>query len=214
MRRLTVAGAAALTADWTGSGNSVTDIRPTAGQREHRGKSGRPAQRTIVFVLALFSTIGCLCARSTAAAPLSIRLWPAGPPGVNSTEAADNPMLTLYLPDKDSASGTAIVICPGGGYARLAMNYEGHEICQWLNSIGIAGIIVDYRHRGKGYTHPAPLRDAQRALRTIRARADEWKIRPNRIGVMGFSAGGHLASSAGTHFDPGDLTSDDPVEHV
>lgn len=181
---------------------------------QHCSKSARPEKRTIVFVLAWFSVIGCLCARTIAAAPLSIRLWPDGPPGVNSPDPADNPVLTLYLPEENLASGTAIVICPGGGYARLAMNYEGHEICQWLNSIGIAGIIVDYRHRGKGYTHPAPLHDAQRALRTIRARADEWKIGPNRIGVMGFSAGGHLASSAGTHFDPGDPAADDRVEQV
>jgi acetyl esterase/lipase len=94
------------------------------------------------------------------------------------------------------------VIFPGGGYGHLAMDHEGHQIAQWLNSIGVAGFIVKYRHRnsGAGYGHPAPIQDAQRAIRMVRSRAGEWGIDAGRIGIIGFSAGGHLASSAGTHF--------------
>ena len=104
------------------------------------------------------------------------------------------------------------MVCPGGGYGGLAMDHEGHQIGQWLNSLGIAAFICDYRHRGKGYGHPAPLMDAQRALRTVRARAGEFGVKPDRIGILGFSAGGHLASTALTHFDGGNGESDDPIE--
>ena len=95
--------------------------------------------------------------------------------------------------------------------AHLAMDHEGHEIAAWLNSLGVAAFICDYRHRGKGYGHPAPLEDAQRALRTVRSRAAEWHIDPERVGILGFSAGGHLASTAATHFDSGDPDSQDLV---
>jgi len=176
--------------------------------------SGQLAQFKIIIMLVAAGVAGLSCNPTIAASPSVMRLWPDAPPGVDSTSSADNPTLTLYLPDAETAAWPAIVICPGGGYARLAMTYEAHDICRWLNSIGVAGIILDYRHRGKGYPHPAPLHDTQRAIRTVRARAGEWKIHTNRIGIMGFSAGGHLASSAGTHFDRGHPGSDDPVERV
>ena len=96
----------------------------------------------------------------------------------------------------------------------LAIDHEGRQIAQWFNSFGVAGFMLEYRHRGRGYGHPAPLQDAQRAIRTVRARAAEWKIAPDRIGIMGFSAGGHLASTAGTHFDRGNPQADDPIERV
>ncbi|MGD8785976.1 MAG: alpha/beta hydrolase [Phycisphaerales bacterium] len=129
-------------------------------------------------------------------------LWPNGAPGAKGSEDGDKPTLTIYLPPKEKANGTAVVICPGGGYGHLAMDHEGHQVAQWLNSLGVAGFILKYRHRnsGAGYGHPAPLQDAQRAVRMVRGRAKEWSIDPNRIGILGFSAGGHLASSAGTHF--------------
>lgn len=129
-------------------------------------------------------------------------LWPDGAPGAKGTADGDKPALTIYLPDKEKATGAAVVIFPGGGYGHLAMDHEGHQIAQWLNSIGVAGFIVKYRHRnsGAGYGHPAPIQDAQRAIRTVRSRAGEWGVDPGRIGIIGFSAGGHLASSAGTHF--------------
>jgi acetyl esterase/lipase len=130
-------------------------------------------------------------------------LWPNGAPGAKGTADGDKPSLTIYLPEKEKATGAAVVIFPGGGYGHLAMDHEGHQIAQWLNSIGVAGFIVKYRHRnsGAGYGHPAPIQDAQRAIRMVRSRAKEWGIDPGRIGIIGFSAGGHLASTAGTHFN-------------
>jgi acetyl esterase/lipase len=151
---------------------------------------------------------------ASAAEPKTELLWPNGAPGAKGDAPNDKPLLTIYLADPDKATGAAVVICPGGGYGGLAMNHEGHQIAQWFNSFGVAGIIVEYRHRGKGYGHPAPLEDAQRAIRTVRSRAAEWKIDPAKIGIMGFSAGGHLASTAGTHFDKGNSQAADPVERV
>jgi len=129
-------------------------------------------------------------------------LWPGGAPGAKGTAAGDTPTLTIYLPEKSKATGTAVVICPGGGYGHLAMDHEGHQIAQWLNSFGVAGFILQYRHRnsGAGYGHPAPLQDAQRAVRTVRSKAEQWGVKPDRIGILGFSAGGHLTSTALTHF--------------
>jgi len=129
-------------------------------------------------------------------------LWSDGAPGAKGSEDGDKPTLTIYLPPGEKATRAAVVICPGGGYGHLAMDHEGHQIAQWLNSFGVAGFILQYRHSksGAGYGHPAPLQDAQRAVRTVRARAKDWNVDPGRIGILGFSAGGHLASSAGTHF--------------
>jgi len=141
-------------------------------------------------------------------------LWPQGAPGAKGEQPADKPTLTFFLPEEAKAVGTAVVICPGGGYGGLAVDHEGRQIAQWFNQFGVAGIVLEYRHRGRGYGHPAPLQDAQRAIRTVRARAAEWKIAPDRIGIMGFSAGGHLASTAGTHFDKGDPNSADPIERI
>src|ERR1051325_6785442 len=117
----------------------------------------------------------------------------------------------VHLPPADKANGAAVVICPGGGYGGLAMSYEGHDVARWLNSLGVAGIVLKYRHAPK-YQHPVPLHDAQQALRFLRAHAEEWKIDPNRVGILGCSAGGHLASSAGTHFDTGDPLASDSVK--
>lgn len=129
-------------------------------------------------------------------------LWPDGAPGAKGNKDGDKPTLTIYLPAKEKATGAAVVIFPGGGYGHLATDHEGHQIARWLNSFGVAGFILKYRHRnsGAGYGHPAPLQDAQRAIRMVRSRAKQWNIDPGRIGIIGFSAGGHLASSAGTHF--------------
>ena len=155
-----------------------------------------------------------LCCAVHAAPPKVELLWPHGAPGAKGDQAGDKPNLTIYLPAKDKACGTAIVICPGGGYGNLAMDHEGHQVAKWLNGIGVAGFILTYRHSGTGYRHPAPLQDAQRAIRTVRARAGAWGVDPGRIGIMGFSAGGHLASTAGTHFDGGRKDADDPIERV
>ena len=141
-------------------------------------------------------------------------LWPAGAPGAKGTSDNDKPTLTISLPPEDKATGAAVVVCPGGGYGGLAMSYEGIDVGQWLNSFGVAAFVLKYRHKGSGYQHPAPLEDAQRAIRTVRARASEWKVDPARIGILGFSAGGHLASSAGTHFDSGDKNATDPIQRI
>lgn len=154
---------------------------------------------TVLLLITILMTLST--ARAAGSHEVKL-LWPDGAPGAKGTEDGDKPSLTIYLPPEEKATGAAVVICPGGGYGHLAMDHEGHQIAQWLNSFGVAGFILKYRHRnsGAGYGHPAPLQDAQRAVRTVRARAKEWKVDPGRIGILGFSAGGHLASSAGTHF--------------
>ncbi len=141
-------------------------------------------------------------------------LWPHGAPGARGDEEGDKPTLTVYLPPKGEATGTGVVICPGGGYGNLAMHHEGHQVARWLSANGIAGFILKYRHRGNGYGHPAPLQDAQRAIRVVRSRAREWNVDPQRIGILGFSAGGHLASTVGTHFDKGQADADDPIDRA
>ena len=143
-------------------------------------------------------------------------LWSDGAPGAKGSEDGDKPNLTIYRPPREKATGAAVVICPGGGYGHLAMDHEGHQIAQWLNSFGVAGFILQYRHSrsGAGYGHPAPLQDAQRAVKTVRARAKEWDVDPARIGILGFSAGGHLASSAGTHFQNRYSDAKDSIDKV
>ena len=130
-----------------------------------------------------------------------IRLWPNAAPGAVGNQAEDIPTLTPYLPPRDQATGAAVVVCPGGGYGHLA-DHEGKPVAEWLNTLGIAAFVLKYR-LGPRYKHPAPMLDAQRAIRTVRARAAEWNLDPHRIGILGFSAGGHLASTAATHFDGG-----------
>ncbi|MDX1948733.1 MAG: alpha/beta hydrolase [Pirellulaceae bacterium] len=147
-----------------------------------------------------------------AAEPTTELLWPKGAPGALGDADKDKPTLIIHLPEKPCGAG--IVVCPGGGYGGLAMDHEGKQIAEWLNANHIAAFILNYRHRGKGYGHPAPLSDAQRALRTVRARAQEFGIEPGKIGILGFSAGGHLTSSAVTHFDAGNAKSDDPIEQA
>jgi acetyl esterase/lipase len=140
-------------------------------------------------------------------------LWPKGAPGALGSEAVDKPSLTIYLPPAANANGTAVVVCPGGGYGGLASDHEGKQPAEWLNAHGVAAFVLKYR-LGPRYHHPAMIQDAQRALRIVRARAKEWNLDPKRIGIWGFSAGGHLASTAGTHFDEGKSDADDPIERV
>ena len=145
---------------------------------------------------------------SFAAEPVVQPLWPDGPP-LGEKATADDPELTIYLPEQPN--GAAVVIYPGGGYSGLAMDHEGHQVAQWLNNFGVAGIIVSYR-RGPGAGHPVPLMDAQNAIRTVRSNSKKWHIDPDRVGVLGFSAGGHLASSTGLHFDLGEPDASDPID--
>ncbi len=141
-------------------------------------------------------------------------LWPTDAPGALRPPAGTEstfeggrmkmievPQYWVHLPEKEKATGAAVVIFPGGGYGILAMEHEGHEYAKWLNERGIAGIVVKYRvGAGLGYEYPVPFLDARRAIRTVRAHAAEWDIKPDRIGVMGSSAGGHLASLCATRF--------------
>jgi acetyl esterase/lipase len=149
-----------------------------------------------------------------AAEPERIPLWADGAPGEPATKPDDQPVLFLHRPAADKANGTAVVICPGGGYGHLAIDYEGHEEAEWFNTMGVTAFVLKYRHNASGHKHPVPMMDGQRALRTVRARAGEWGIDPARIGVMGFSAGGHLASTLATHFDTGDAKATDPIDRV
>jgi acetyl esterase/lipase len=139
-------------------------------------------------------------------------LWPGGAPGALGTADADKPTLSIYRPTVP-ANGTAVVVCPGGGYRNLAIDHEGDQIARWLNSIGIAAFVLKYR-LGPNYHHPIELGDAQRAIRMVRSRAAEFGVAGDRIGIWGFSAGGHLASSAATHFDGGNSGAEDAVERV
>ena len=134
---------------------------------------------------------------------VSVELWLGGAPGAKGKEAKDKPTITVYLPMGSNATGIGVVICPGGGYGHLAMDHEGRQIAEWLNSFGVAGVVVNYRHMGKGYGYPAPLDDAHRAMRFVRSNAGLWGIDADKIGVIGFSAGGHLASTTATLFDKG-----------
>lgn len=147
------------------------------------------------------------------AEPLApIPLWPNGAPGALGTADHDIPSLTAFLPAADKATRAAIVICPGGGYGGLA-DHEGRGYAEWLAENGIAGLVLKYRLGSKGYRHPAMLNDASRAVRLARSKAAEWKLDVKRIGIMGSSAGGHLASTLLTHFDAGKPDDADPIEH-
>jgi acetyl esterase/lipase len=138
-------------------------------------------------------------------------LWADGAPGSLGDKAPYEPSLTIWLPPAAKANGAAVIICPGGGYGHLAVGHEGKDVAAWLNSLGVAGFMLKYRH-SPHYRHPYPLMDAQRAVRTVRARAKEWRVDPARIGILGFSAGGHLASTAITHLDAGDPKAADPID--
>jgi len=139
-------------------------------------------------------------------------LWSGrAPVGDGQFEAADA-FITVHRPAADKANGAAVVICPGGGYGGLVTGAEGHGIAQWLNSHGVTGVVLEYRlPKGRPFV---PLLDAQRAIRTVRYHAPQWAITPNRIGIIGFSAGGHLASTAGTHFDAGNPQAAESVERL
>ena len=140
-----------------------------------------------------------------------IRLWNGAAPGALDSQAHDIPILTPYFPAQKNASRAAMLIFPGGGYGSLAA-HEGEDYALFLNALGIACFVLQYRLGTHGYRHPAMLQDASRAMRLIRARADEWDLDAEKIGVMGSSAGGHLAATLLTHNDSGDTSSADSIE--
>lgn len=144
--------------------------------------------------------------------PQPVPIYANGAPGAKGEGEAHNPTLRAYLPDNDLANGAAVVICPGGGYRGLAIDHEGQQIARYFNRFGVAAFVLRYR-LSPDYQHPAPLNDAQRAMQFVRANAAEYGVDKTRVGVMGFSAGGHLASSLATHWHRGKPDSSDPIEH-
>ncbi|MBA4387124.1 MAG: alpha/beta hydrolase [Verrucomicrobia bacterium] len=144
--------------------------------------------------------------------PITQLLWPDGAPEAKGDQEDDKPSITVFLPPAASSNGTAVVICPGGAYSSLMMSYEGRDVAKWLNQYGIAAFVLKYRV--SPYRHPVPMLDGQRAMRLVRSRAAAWGIDPKKIGMMGFSAGGHVASTVGTHFDNGNPKATDTVEQA
>lgn len=138
-------------------------------------------------------------------------LWPSGAPGAQGSEDSDKPELTIFLPTSPNPTRTGVVVAPGGGYEHLSMEKEGFAIARWLNDHGVAAFVLRYR-LGPRYHNPVELSDAQRAIRLVRAHAAEYGIAEDHVGMWGFSAGGHLAASAGTRFDRGDAKATDPIE--
>jgi acetyl esterase/lipase len=140
-------------------------------------------------------------------------LWTGDAPGALGKDAKDIPTLTPYFAPPGKATGASFIICPGGGYAQLAP-HEGFQYAIWLNEQGVTAFVLKYRLGSNGYLHPAMMQDVQRAIRYVRANAEKWNLDPNKIGVMGSSAGGHLASTALTHFDAGNPAAADPIDRV
>lgn len=163
--------------------------------------------RFLLVALAMFA-LGSL--GTAAEAPEKLKLWNGNAPIGDGKFETGDAFITVHKPEKPN--GTAVVICPGGGYGGLVTGGEGHGIAKWLNGHGVTGVVLEYRlPKGRSFV---PLLDAQRAIRTVRANAKAWGVDPAKVGIVGFSAGGHLASTAATHFDDGNAKSDDPVEKV
>jgi acetyl esterase/lipase len=146
-------------------------------------------------------------------APTVERLWAGAAPGSHGEADADTPTLSIFLPPAWHNGGAAMVVCPGGAYKLLMSSYEGDDIGRWLNSFGVAAFVLKYRIAPR-YRYPAPLLDAQRAVRFVRFNATRFRIHPDRVGIIGFSAGGHLASTVITHFDRGNPSAPDPVDRI
>ena len=161
---------------------------------------------TLILAVCLSSL---LLARAEVQPP--VPLWPNGAPGALGTNADDIPTVTAYLPEGTNATGAALVICPGGGYGMLAP-HEGNDYALWLNQHGVTSFVLTYRLGSHGYRHPAMLNDAARAVRWVRAHAQDFKVDAHRVGIMGSSAGGHLASTLLTHFDAGEASAADPID--
>lgn len=160
--------------------------------------------------------------------PDALPLWPKGAPGseARAKEAEEvvganvcnvhNPTLTPYVPDADKSTGTAVIICPGGGHSKLCLGHEGYALAEWFRDRGIAAFVLKYRlarEKGSSYTvEDHAMADTRRAIRIVRSRASEWHIKPDRVGILGFSAGGELAAYAAMKSDPGQKDAADPIE--
>lgn len=146
-------------------------------------------------------------------ADTTLVLWPKGAPDSKGNTELDKSTLTIFLPEETEATGTGVVVFPGGGYSHLAMEKEGYKVANWFNKRGVAAFVVKYR-LGKRYQHPSQLQDAQRAIRMVKNKSEEWNVDPGKLGIMGFSAGGHLASTAGTHFEQSNSDADDEISRL
>jgi acetyl esterase/lipase len=144
----------------------------------------------------------------------TVKLWPGTPPEAKGDSCYDIPAVTIFAPRQGAANGSAVIIFPGGSYMRLAGDLEGREVADWFTARGFRAFIVSYRLASHGYLLPVSLMDARRAIQTIRARAADYHINPNRIVLIGFSAGGHLAALTGTEFVPGNPNADDPIDRA
>jgi acetyl esterase/lipase len=173
----------------------------------------KPAAITLTALLLVVPAVHAQRTPPIVQDPQTIPLWPDKVPGALGTAPEDTPTLTIYMPPNTTGPMTAVVVAPGGGYVGLSMNLEGRMPANFLNTLGIAAFVLKYR-LGPRYHHPIELGDAQRAIRMVRARAAEWHLAADRVGIMGFSAGGHLASTASTHFDAGDAAAADPIDRV
>jgi acetyl esterase/lipase len=141
----------------------------------------------------------------------TMQLWPSGAPEVAGTDPADLPTLTVFVPQPGKSTGAAVVVAPGGAYLRLASNLEGRQVADWFTARGVTAFVLKYR-LGAKYLYPIPLLDAQRAIRVVRSMATKYGYQPDRVGIIGFSAGGHLAAATGTFFEPGKPDASDPIE--
>jgi acetyl esterase/lipase len=168
--------------------------------------------KTTILSIMLAASANSSLAGSAPPVSSRVPLWSAGAPGALGTAEADIPFLDVHLPEELTAA-SAVVVVPGGGYHSLALDHEGAQIARWLNDRGVAAFVLHYRIAPR-YHYPAPIQDGQRALRCVRASASSYGVSPERIGIWGFSAGGHLASSVATHFDTGQPDAADPVERV
>ncbi|MBL9153213.1 MAG: alpha/beta hydrolase [Verrucomicrobiales bacterium] len=182
------------------------------------------------FLLAFSALVFTSAAADPPAAPAAFPLWPGGAPGSEARkdepEKQDgsnitnihHPSLTPYLPESGKGTGTAVIVCPGGGHAKLCVGHEGHALCEWFRDQGIAAFLLKYRlcrEEGSTYTLEGhAMDDTRRAIRIVRSRAAEWGLKPDRIGIIGFSAGGELAAYSAMWPRPGDPAATDPVERV
>jgi acetyl esterase/lipase len=163
------------------------------------------------FAAFLLAPVPAMASDDVITSQPAFALWPGAAPGALGSTECDIPTLQPFLADAATSTGAAIVVCPGGGYAGLT-RHEGVDYARWLNELGISAFVLRYRLGSHGYRHPVMLQDVSRAMRTVRARAAEWGVDPARVGVIGSSAGGHLASTIMTHYDAGDASSTDTIE--
>jgi acetyl esterase/lipase len=174
-------------------------------------RCGRAILAALLMVMLGMSSAAAQDRTERPAAGVPIKLWPGGAPLAQGASDEDVPTLTPYYAANPAPTGTAVIVCPGGGYTRLAMDHEGKQVADWMNMIGITAFVLKYR-LGPKYHHPVMLMDAQRAIRYVRSLAPSLKLDATRIGIMGFSAGGHLASTTGTFLEdptPANITRDE-----